>query len=281
MKLSRELQQFIVFSAVSTALVVSGLAVAVAWPIPTLAVIHRHTPPEIRRTLSQIRHVTPPVIGEQVVPIVMYHTTPANFDAQLIHLERRGYTTVDFGQVTAALGGGAALPDKPVVITFDDGFEDQMRAFEMLQRHHMKATFYIINGGEASQWCIGAGRRYGDPAQPAEGCGDDYLTWDQVRQLDRSGLVTIGGHTLDHTNLPALPPDQQRLEITASKLDIEAQIGHSIHDFAYPYGSFDAVTMALVQEAGYTTAVTTTAGIYQSLSSLYTLPRIRDAMTLP
>jgi peptidoglycan/xylan/chitin deacetylase (PgdA/CDA1 family) len=219
--------------------------------------------------------------GSIFIPILIYHYTPTDFDTQLTQLELKGYTVVGLEAVAAAMSGGPSLPAKPAVITYDDGFENQMSAFHILQHHHMKATFYIINGGEASRWCIGAGRRYGDPLQPASGCGDAYMTWDQVRELDRSGLITIGGHTLDHPQLASLSSDAQRHEILDSKIAIEAELGHPIYDFAYPYGNYNQTTISLVMAAGYRTAVTTIAGSYQPPGSLYTLRRVRSTLDLP
>jgi len=215
------------------------------------------------------------------LPILIYHYTPPNFDQQLTYLEQHGYTVIDLDQALLGLRGVGPLPPKPAVITFDDGFENQMQAFAMLQQHHMKATFFVINGGPGSNWCIGAGRKYHLPSQPPQGCGDAYLTWDQVRTLDRSGLVTIGGHTLDHPNLAGLPPAEQQHEIADSKAEIEQQLGHPIHDFAYPYGAYSDTTIQLVREAGYDTAVTTLPGDYQSPAFQYTLRRVRDALELP
>jgi len=218
--------------------------------------------------------------GSLFLPILIYHYTPDNFDEQLTHLQQHGYTDIDLDQALAGLRGGP-LPPKPVVITFDDGFQNQMQAFALLEKHHMKATFYIINGGEASNWCIGAGRQYHLPSQPPHGCGDAYLTWNEVRALDRSGLITIGGHTLDHPNLATLSPQEQRHEIFDSKAQIEDEIGHPIHDFAYPYGAYNDTTIQLVQEAGYDTAVSTLEGNYQLPGYQYTLRRVRDALALP
>ena len=229
----------------------------------------------------------PPVIALQpptnalYVPILIYHYPPPNLEQQLQYLIGHGYTDVDLDQVAAAMSGGAALPAKPVVLTFDDGFENQLSAFSLLKKYNMKATFYIINGGPASNWCIGAGRQFGLPSQPASGCGDAYLSWDQVRMLDASGLVTIGGHTLDHPNLPTLSEADQRHEIIDSKTAIEAEIGHPIRHFAYPYGDFNGTTIQIVRDAGYVTAVTTIGGTYQDPGSQYTLHRVRDATVLP
>jgi len=223
--------------------------------------------------------------GLPPIPIIMYHKTPVDFDAQLSRLEQRGYTVVDLTQVASALVGGGGLPAKPAVITFDDGFTNQLNAFSILQRHGMKATFYIINGGEGSGWCIGAGRN----DHPHGNCGDDYLSWDQIRMLDRSGLVTIGAHTLDHLcpdsrglgGLNTIPEDQLRAEVTDSKSGIEAQLGHPIYDFAYPCGNYSSSVVAEVRAAGFRTAVTTTAGTYQSAARIYTLYRLRDTWSLP
>jgi len=214
------------------------------------------------------------------LPILFYHYTPADFDAQLTDLEQKDYTVITMAQALAGLEGGP-LPSKPVVITFDDGFENQMEAFTILKAHHMTATFYIIDGGPDSRWCIGAGRRYGDPSQPSGGCGDAYLTWDQVRMLDKSGVVTIGGHTIDHPNLAAETPQQQEYEIVQGKQQLEQELGHAVQDFAYPYGSYDASTLQIVEDAGYDTAVTTQPSQYQMPDYQYTLSRIRDAWELP
>ena len=244
-----------------------GLVAAATTPLPT--------PAPGNTAYSQAGN------GDLFIPILIYHYPPADLAAQLDYLETHHYTVVGLDSVVAGLHNPASLPAKPVVLTFDDGFANQMSAFQLLKAHNMKATFYIINGGEASHWCIGAGRRYGDPSQPPSGCGDAYLTWDQVRELDASGLITIGGHTLDHPQLTTLSTDEQRHEIVDSKAGIEAEIGHPIYDFAYPYGNYNATTVSLVAAAGYRSAVTTLPGDYQAPGSQYTLERIRTTIGLP
>jgi peptidoglycan/xylan/chitin deacetylase (PgdA/CDA1 family) len=218
--------------------------------------------------------------GGVQLPILLYHYPPPNFEDQLVHLELAGYTVVDLDQALAGMHGGP-LPAKPVVITFDDGFAAQTGAVDTLLRHHMKATFYIISSGPSSAWCIGAGRRYGDPLQPPGGCGDAYLNWDEVRALDKTGLITIGGHTINHRNLTGLTVEEQRYEINTGKINIEKELGHPIRHFAYPYGAYTAESIVLAQEAGYVTAVTVQPGLFQPAGSDFTLYRERDAMTLP
>jgi peptidoglycan/xylan/chitin deacetylase (PgdA/CDA1 family) len=221
-----------------------------------------------------------PPAGALNIPILMYHKTPADFEAQMMALKGRGYETVSMDTVALALKGGP-LPAKPVVITFDDGFADQMQAYDILKRHGMRATYYIINAGERSQWCIGAGRRYGDPLQPAGGCGDAYMSWDQVRELDRSGIIEIAAHTIDHADLPMLTADEQRAELADSKAGLERELGHAVRHVAYPYGAFDATTIQLAHEVGFETAVTTIAGTWQTPGHEYELVRVRDPYALP
>jgi peptidoglycan/xylan/chitin deacetylase (PgdA/CDA1 family) len=214
------------------------------------------------------------------LPILLYHYPPPNFSQQMDHLEQAGYTVINMDQAISGLQGGG-LPLKPVVITCEDGFDLQMQAFDILKKHNMPATFYIIDGGAASQWCIGAGRRYGDPLQPASGCGDAYLTWQQVRQLDQSGLITIAAHTVNHRNLASLSAADQEYEIITGKHLLEAKLGHPVRHFAYPYGAFNNVTLKIVQKAGFTSAVTTIPGSLQPANSAFQLLRVRDALQLP
>ncbi|HEY2004682.1 MAG TPA: polysaccharide deacetylase family protein [Candidatus Saccharimonadia bacterium] len=223
----------------------------------------------------------PPVNTYLNVPILLYHYTPGDFEAQLEALREKGYNAISMDQLTAALNKQSSLPSKPVVITFDDGYENQMTAYALLQKYQMPAIFYIIDGGQASNWCIGAGRQYQLSSQPPTGCGDQYLTWDQLRQIDSGGLVTIGSHTVDHINLASLPADQQWFEIEQGKLQLEAQLGHAVNHFAYPYGGYNSTTVALVRQAGFSSAVTTLPGTYQGFGGQYVLRRVRSAYVLP
>lgn len=212
------------------------------------------------------------------VPIMIYHYTPDNFESQLQHLIQKGYTTIDLDTLAQAINSkNVILPAKPIVLTFDDGFENQMQAFDLLKKYHMKATYYIITAGDASNYCIGAGRKYDQP----KGCGDAYLSWDQIRELDVSGLITIAAHTVDHLNLPAQSPEMQRFQIFEGKQQLETQLGHGVKHFAFPYGSYNAATVALVKEAGFVTAVSTLPGTIHTTATLYSLHRVRDVYHLP
>lgn len=215
--------------------------------------------------------------GVENIPILIYHKTPVDFDHQLAVLKAKNYTTIWMTQLSDHFRYGRPLPPKPAVITFDDGFSDQLRAFSILKKYQMRATFYLITSGEASRWCIGIQRRYGQ--QPP--CGDGYMNWDDTKTLDQSGLIEIGAHTVNHLALAGQSPIVQSFEINESKRVLEQVIEHKVWTFAYPYGSYNMTTIGLVKQAGFTTAVTTINGTGQSLGNIYTLKRVRDTYSLP
>jgi peptidoglycan/xylan/chitin deacetylase (PgdA/CDA1 family) len=223
-------------------------------------------------------HIATGPIGENhtFAPILLYHHPPANIEQQFAYLIDHGYESVSLQQVADAQNGKIGLPPKPIVITFDDGFADQMPMLDLLRKYNLKAVFYIINGGQGSNFHIGANKKEHDP----EG-GDAYLSWEQIQTLDQSGVVEIAAHTMNHLDLAKNSPDVQRYEIIEGKHYLEAKLGHIVTDFCYPYGAFNQSAIALVKEAGFTTATTTLPGTDQAVSSPFKMRRVRDALLLP
>jgi peptidoglycan/xylan/chitin deacetylase (PgdA/CDA1 family) len=221
--------------------------------------------------------VAGPTGGNHVfAPILLYHHPPANLEEQFAHLVEHGYVSVSLKQVADAMNGGTGLPDKPIVITFDDGFADQMPVLDLLKKYNLKAVFYIINGGQGSNFHIGANKKANDP----EG-GDGYLSWDQIRTLDTSGYAEIAAHTTDHLDLARQSPEVQRFEIVEGKRYLEEKLGHMVTNFCYPYGAFNASAIQIIKDAGFASATTTLPGTDQSVATAYTMRRIRDANILP
>jgi peptidoglycan/xylan/chitin deacetylase (PgdA/CDA1 family) len=204
------------------------------------------------------------------VPILTYHRVhvyateltksqpdltiePGTFAAQMQGLHRAGYRTVTQRQLFAALYRRAALPEKPVLLSFDDGYIDDVdQVLPVLRRLHMKATFYV-NTGRTHE----AG----------------FLSARQIRVLDRAGM-DVGDHSATHANLPALPSQALEREVAGSRADLERIVGHPVYWFAYPFGAFDARVVAEVRRAGYLLAVTTKAGVTASTQAPLTIPRI-------
>lgn len=231
------------------------------------------TPKPVIAEAAQVAKIPVPAPENLNVPIIIYHKTPANFEVQLLHLKNNGYSTITLNELTATLNGKATLPAKAVVLTFDDGFADNMAALELLKKHSLKATLFLSTGGEASSWCIGANRTNTT-------CGDSYLTWDQVKQMDASGVFTVGAHTVDHLSLVTLNAEALNFQIRQSKAEIEAKLGHPITNFAYPYGTYNSTVIKAVQEAGFLNAVSTRPGTIHTPGENYYLKRARDVFSL-
>jgi peptidoglycan/xylan/chitin deacetylase (PgdA/CDA1 family) len=207
------------------------------------------------------------------LPILLYHKTPDNFDFQMNHLKETGYTPITMQEATEIINGKSKGPSKPIAITFDDGFSDQLKALDILKKYSFKSTFYIIVGGKTSDYCIGAEKHN-------NGCGDSYLNWDEIKKLSDSGLVEIGSHTIDHLQLSSLDANSQKFQIFESKKILEQKLGKTINSFAYPYGKFNQTSINLVKQAGYTNATTVTASEYQIPEGIFALNRIRDTKDL-
>jgi peptidoglycan/xylan/chitin deacetylase (PgdA/CDA1 family) len=205
------------------------------------------------------------------VPILMYHhiaappdshneresrlaVPPAQLEEELAYFQRAGYTTITLDELTAALSDGAALPDKPVILTFDDGYIDfYTNAYPLLKRYNDKATIYIISG------------RVGKPG---------YLTWDELHELAASPLITIGAHTRTHPQLAKKSPQRVRDELDGCKADLESRLSVVVRHLAYPSGSYNKDTIKQAQASGYVTAATVHFGIRERADKLLELPRV-------
>jgi len=200
------------------------------------------------------------------IPILMYHhvgdnrpsgawlyVRPAIFAQQMDFLIGKGYTAITLPEVMAGLAGGA-LPAKPVVITFDDGYADIFtQAYPILHQKNLKATVFIIT-------------------QLLE--GSDYMTWEQLREMNSSGIMTIGNHTLSHRALPKLTEEQVRDEIVSAREILNSHLGINVNTFAYPFGNASPTATKILGEIGTAAAVTASRGL--ACAKLpYALPRIR------
>lgn len=183
---------------------------------------------------------------------------PYTFEAQIKTLLENGYTPIFMHELSQGLNGEIALPDKPIVLTFDDGYRDfYTDVYPILLAHRVKATNYVISG--------------------FVGKNKNYMTAGQVEEVSKSGYVEIGSHTVDHRNMKGMQPSFQRVELAQSKHDLEVLTGRSITDFAYPYGAFDTSAELEAAAAGYDTAVTTEPGVLHNPSKRFVITRLRPA----
>lgn len=213
------------------------------------------------------------VVREARVPILMYHyvseppagandirrglsITPATFENHLRLLKTNGYHTISLHQLMLHLTRGEPLPEKPIVLTFDDGYRDNYEnAFPLLQKYGYTATFFLITN-------------FIDEGRPA------YLTWDQVKELAQAGNE-VGAHSRDHPDLRGRGTDFLVWQILGSKEAIQNGAGITPRFFSYPSGKYDADTIAILASAHYWGAVTVKQGVHQSSERPFELERIR------
>ena len=142
---------------------------------------------------------------------------------------------------------------KFLMITADDGYKDNLtRMLPLLEKYDMKATVFIVSDETHNRWDTD------HPTNPDTKV--DLLTADEIRALDQSGRVEIGGHTLSHAKLDELSPEAQRHEIVENKKQLEEILGHSMASFAYPFGNLNESAKREAQAAGYALAFATDSG---------------------
>ena len=204
------------------------------------------------------------------VPILLYHSisddasaqfkkwtvSPQDFAAQMGHLYENGFTPVTVTRLARAIANDrVSLPERPVVISFDDGFADfYSQAFPVLDRYGFTATLFVVSGyiGGSAQWL----QDQGEAERP-------MLTWEQITALDAAG-IEIGAHTQTHPQLDTLQPDLAQEQIRGSKLVLEQQLGKRITSFAYPHGYYSPIVRRMVRQAGFLSA----CGVKHAMSSV-------------
>ncbi|MCC6824070.1 MAG: polysaccharide deacetylase family protein, partial [Verrucomicrobia subdivision 3 bacterium] len=207
------------------------------------------------------------------VPILMYHyvsTPPANadiyrkdlsvtpelFNAQLDRIQAEGYTTISLYDLINHLTTGAALPAKPVILTFDDGYRDNYEnAFPALKAHGMRATIFVVVD------FINAQR-------------PEYMTWDMLREMHNAGL-SIESHGIDHSSLKNRDRDSLVFQALRTYETLQNELGQRARFISYPAGQYDQNTIDAFKGAGYWAGITTLPGATHSTDHLFELHRVR------
>ena len=209
------------------------------------------------------------------VPILMYHQVgphrtasslnkwrvpAAPFRRQIGWLARRGYRGIS---LRSLLDGHLPPGGKPVVVTFDDGFDGVRSAgLPVLLEYGFSATVFVVAGrlGGVNDW---------DDESP----GERLLDADGVRALADAGME-IGSHGLNHINLMGLDDASLVDETAGSRRLLEEVVGSPVTSFCYPYGGFDDRSVAAVRGAGYRAATVIRSGISDPAGDLYRLRRV-------
>jgi len=206
-----------------------------------------------------------------VVPILMYHhvrylppeadrtwreltVDPVAFEAQMAYLVEHGYHTISFTDLADFFDRGKSLPQNPVILTFDDGWEEQYTTvLPILRRYGLTATFF-----PPTQWVNSS---------------NSTLTWAQIEEMSAAGMA-FGSHTVNHYSLPQQTHDEARQQLSQSKAVLEAHIHKPVIALAYPEGNFSPAIVQLAAQIGFRVAVGTRSGVEQRPVDRFALCRI-------
>lgn len=200
-----------------------------------------------------VYHSVRPYTDSEPPAIDQFDVTPELFEKQIRYLKDNGFTTASVDDFVSSFKGEKVLPEKTVVITFDDGWENQYTyAFPILKKYGYVATFFIYTNAVDYR---------------------HYLTWQQVQELVTAGMQ-IGSHTVSHPYLNKLSEEKLKDEIFKSKKMIEHRIGKPVTAFASPFGYSNPDIISLLKEAGYTSGRTMNWGVNHSKDDLLQLTSV-------
>lgn len=193
---------------------------------------------------------------------------PKEFEKQLKWLKKNGFKSY----ILSELVNLDRIPEKSVVITFDDGYEDNFtNAFPLLQKYNFKATIYIVLNRFNKDWSTDKDLNIASD----ELNNEKMLSDKQVKLMIESGLIEIACHTFDHVNLPKISNNEKVYQIKESKEEIKNIFNIECNSFAYPFGFYDKDDVNIVKESKYTNATTTVNGVYDRAKfSKFEIPRI-------
>ena len=259
----------------------TNTATATASPTSGPTLTPSNTPPPTDTPTATKPPPLPTPIGTYSLtvraPILMYHyiseppedadeyrtdlsVPPERFRQQLQYLKDHGFTAIDLYDLSLAVTARRALPDKPIILTFDDGYLDNYEnAFPILREFGFTATFFIVT-------------EFVDNGTPG------YVTWPMVREMAAAGM-RIENHSRTHADMTAHTRDGLIWQIRGAQETLAAQLGYAPRFFCYPGGRYDEDTIAMLQELDFWGAVTTAGGKWHGFDDRYEWSRLRMRYT--
>jgi len=209
--------------------------------------------------------------GQYVLPILMYHSVtllaqkpnalalkPDTFERQMRFLKTHHYRVIPLEQAVELVKEKKKIPPKTVVLTFDDGYQDNyFYAFSVLKKYQFPATFFIII----------------DEVGRAQ---DDRLSWKQIKEMQDSGLAIFGSHALGPDPLIKIKSAAElERQVSLSRKILAEKLGREVQFFSYPEGMFNEKIREAVINAGYLAAVATSPGKNYPDDDIFALKRLR------
>jgi peptidoglycan/xylan/chitin deacetylase (PgdA/CDA1 family) len=243
-------------------------------------VVDQYSPEEVLPRINQVySHALTDVVfsKQKEAAVVMYHRvvneplidskfnvyiTKDKLDWQLGNLKKRGFDFITFKDLA-----NGVKAKKPIILTFDDGYEDNyLNLLPLLKKHKAKAVIYCL--GDRSIQSNIWDEKLGEPRA-------NLMNDSQINECHDSGLVEIASHGLKHQHLPGLIDKEAREEFELSKSNLESLINDKVVSFAYPYGDYGEGEEIMAYEAGYDFAIGTVNGPLKLTDNYYAIRRIQ------
>lgn len=203
--------------------------------------------------------------NDQGVPVLMYHSIgyekdnsvripKEKFEEEMKYLKDNDYTTLTLDELYDFLINNRSVPEKSVVLTFDDGYKDNFTdMYPIIKKYGFKATIFIITDLVDKNAA--------------------YLTLEELLELDKNG-IDIESHTTNHDDLSTLSYKNQLKTLRNSKEFIEKTLNKKVNYIAYPFGKYNKNTIKAAKEAGYTMALSTSGRWSDKEDGIYSLDRV-------
>jgi peptidoglycan/xylan/chitin deacetylase (PgdA/CDA1 family) len=199
-------------------------------------------------------------------PYKHLHVTKTEFEWQMRSLKKRGYQPITFEALLSAQAGTTTLPPKPVILTFDDGYDDLFaNAFPVLTELQFPYTVFLVSSlvGKTNEWVASEG------LTPFP-----LLPWDRIKVMQATGFASFQPHTITHPHLADMPLREARREMSESRDVLAQELGTAMDVFCYPFGSFNEGVADAAREIGYKCSVTTQFGRARKGDDPMMLPRV-------
>lgn len=282
------------FPATATA---TSTPAATATPTPSPAAT---TTPSPTVTNAPLPTATPTVLPtpdgmarEARVPILMYHylsdppqgadryrrdlsVSPAIFEQHLAWLRDQGYQSITLEQLLRHLALGEPLPERPIIITFDDGYVDNYaNAYPLLTRYGFGGTFFVVTE-------LAERASAGMTAPDGTVYADDYMSWEQMQEMQAAGM-DIQCHARVHEDLTDMDDERLIWQVLGCREMIESRLGVRQRFVAYPSGIYDQRVADFFASDDYWGGITTYQGSVQRSDAPFELQRlrIRSTTTIP
>ena len=200
------------------------------------------------------------------ISVLMYHSVAHNnvfftvklemFEKQMQYLKDKNYNVIKLSDLISLLESNEELPKKTVILTFDDGFEDNyINVFPVLKKYNFPATIFLVTGLVNKEM------------NNSQNIPLKILNWEQINEMHQSGLIDFQPHTVNHQEL-------NKEEIINSKKEIEERLNKKCEFFAYPRGICNDEIIDILKDNGFKASRTLKNGKVKKGDDLFKLKRI-------